>query len=60
MDVERGEQREVEWEKLIRENVGPGGLYNLYLVKYKGFRHPERVFRLNQRGRALVERLRKK
>ena len=34
MDVERGEQREVEWEKLIKENVGPGGLYNLYLVKY--------------------------
>jgi len=51
--------REVEWERLIKKNVGPGGLYDLYLVKYRGFRHPERVFRLNQRGIAFLNRLKK-
>ena len=53
-------RREIEWEKLIKEGVGPGALYDLYLIKYKGYRHPERVFRLNKRGRVFVERLRKR
>jgi len=29
---------------------GPAGLYDLYLVKYREFKYPQRVFRLNQRG----------
>ena len=53
-------RKETEWERLVRRNVGPAGLYDLYLVKYRGFRQPERVFRLNQRGIAFIERLRKK
>ena len=53
-------RKEVEWERLVRRDVGPAGLYDLYLVKYRGFRQPERVFRLNERGIAFLERLRKR
>jgi len=53
-------RREVEWERLVRRNVSPAGFYDLYLVKYRGFRQPERVFRLNRKGIAFLERLRKK
>ena len=52
--------REIESERLVKQNVGPGGLYDLYIVKYKGFKNPEKVFRLNQRGKALVERFRRR
>ena len=53
-------QREVEWEKLVKRGVGPAGFYDLYLIKYRGFRQPERVFRLNRKGIAFLERLRKR
>lgn len=53
-------QREVEWERLVRRNVGPAGFYDLYLVKYRGFRQPEKVFRLNPKGVAFIKRLRKR
>jgi len=51
---------EIEWEKLVKKNVGPAGLYDLYLVKYRDFKYPQRVFRLNQRGVEFLNRLRKK
>jgi len=51
---------EIEWEKLVKQNVGPAGLYDLYLVKYRDFKYPQRVFRLNQRGIEFLNRLRKK
>jgi len=51
---------EIEWEKLVKRNVGPAGLYDLYLVKYRDFKYPQRVFRLNQRGVEFLNRLRKR
>ena len=51
---------EIEWERLVKRNVGPAGLYDLYLVKYREFKYPQKVFRLNQRGIEFLNRLRRK
>ena len=51
---------EVEWERLVKSDGGPAGFYDPYLVKYKRFKQLEKVFRLNQKGAAFLERLRRR
>jgi len=52
--------RRVESRELIRRNVGPGGFYDLYRVKYSDMAFPEKVFVLNERGREFLKRLRER
>ena len=52
--------RRIESRELIRRNVGPGGFYDLYKVKYSDTAFPEKVFVLNERGREFLKRLRER